>query len=69
MDLGDSTSLVWSLVFGAIGTGYFMYGKKLQRAIPLGCGLGLIVVPYFVTGLLPLVAIGAVLCVVPFLGR
>lgn len=66
MDLGNSTSLVWSLVFGAVGTGYVMYGKKLQKGVPLACGLGLMVVPYFVGGTVPLVVICGVLCVAPF---
>jgi hypothetical protein len=69
MDFGDGDSLLWSVVFGVIGTGYAMYGKKLQRGIPLACGLGLMVMPYFISGLMPMVAIGVVLCVLPFLGR
>ena len=66
MDLGGS-SMLWGLMFGAVGSGYFMYGRKLQKPVPLGCGLALIVLPYFISGTLPLVIVGAVFCLAPFL--
>ena len=69
MDFGSQASFVWSLLFGAVGAGYVMYGKKLQKGLPLACGLGLLVVPYFVTGTLALVLICGALCVAPFIGR
>jgi hypothetical protein len=69
MDFGDQTSFVCSLLFGAVGAGYVMYGKKLQKGLPMACGLGLMVVPYFVTGTVALVVICGALCAVPFVGR
>lgn len=42
----DSWGLVWSVVFGAIGAGYFVFGRKQQRPIPLIAGLLLICLPY-----------------------
>lgn len=69
MDFGNQASFMWSLLFGAVGAGYFMYGKKLQKGIPLACGLGLMVVPYFVGNTLALVVICGLLCVAPFVGR
>jgi hypothetical protein len=68
MDFGNQASFVWSLLFGAVGAGYVMYGKKLQKAVPMACGLGLMVVPYFVSGTIALVVICGVLCVAPFVG-
>ncbi|WMP18756.1 hypothetical protein [Thiothrix lacustris] len=65
----DTATLLWGLLFGSIGMGYFMYGKKQQRAIPLVCGLGLMVFPYFVSGQLLLVAIGCALSVIPYFVR
>ncbi|HEX3357129.1 MAG TPA: hypothetical protein VHS31_09175 [Tepidisphaeraceae bacterium] len=44
----DSTSLMISLVFGSVGMGMFMYGKKAGRMVPLGAGLALMIVPYFI---------------------
>jgi len=61
--------LLWGLVFGSVGTGYFIYGKRQGALLPLICGLGLIVYPFFVTNAYLLVAIGVLICAVPFLLR
>ena len=44
----DMNSLMVSLLFGAIGMGMFMYGKKAGRMVALGAGVGLMIVPYFI---------------------
>ncbi len=62
-------TLVWSVVFGAIGGGYFLYGRKQTAFVPLLCGLTLMAFPYFVDDQVMLVAIGLVLCAVPFVIR
>lgn len=62
----DTATLYWGLLFGSIGLGFFVYGKKQQMFAPLLCGLGLMVFPYFVSNTLLLVAVGVVLVVVPF---
>lgn len=61
--------LAWGLVFGSFGLGYFVYGKKQNRAVPMLCGLGLMVVPYLVSGTLALVAVGVVLVAIPWFVR
>ncbi len=61
--------LLWGLVFGSIGFGFFLYGRKQRAPVPLVCGLGLMIYPYFVTNAYLLVAIGAVLCAVPYFLR
>lgn len=61
--------LVWGLVFGAIGLGYFVYGKRQQKFIPLACGLGLMGFPYFVSNPFVLVGVGIVLIVLPYFVR
>jgi hypothetical protein len=33
MDMG--TTLMLSILFGSIGAGYFLYGKKQQQFVPL----------------------------------
>lgn len=58
--------LVWGMLFGAIGLGYFIYGKRQSALLPLMCGFGLMVFPYFVTGTLWMVLIGALLMAVPW---
>jgi hypothetical protein len=61
--------LLWGLLFGSIGLGYFIYGKKQRAAVPLVCGLGLMVFPYFVPNTLLLVGVGALLIAIPYFLR
>ena len=58
--------LVWGMLFGAIGMGYFIYGKRQSALLPLVCGVGLMVFPYFVSGTLWMLLIGALLMAVPW---
>ena len=65
-----STSLLlWGLLFGSLGAGYFVYGKKQGAVVPLICGIALIVFPYFVTNTILLVLIGLALAAVPYFVR
>jgi predicted membrane protein len=61
--------LLWGLLFGSVGLGFFLYGKKQRAVVPLVCGLALMVFPYFVSNTVLLVAIGAVLIAVPYFVR
>ena len=63
------SSLLWGLLFGSIGLGFFLYGKKQQAIVPLFCGLALMVFPYFVSNIFLLVAIGAALTALPYFVR
>lgn len=65
----SETTLVWGMLFGAVGLGYFVYGKRQRRGVPLACGLGLMLFPYFVSNTLPLVVIGLALAVTPYFVR
>ena len=44
-----ASSLFLGLLFGSIGLGLFMYGKKQRAVVPLLCGLVLLVVPYLIS--------------------
>jgi hypothetical protein len=57
---------MWNLLFGAIGVGYFLYGKKQRRPLPFACGLLLMVFPYFVANTTALIIVGAVLSCIPY---
>ena len=61
--------LLWGLLFGSIGLGYFIYGKKQRAVVPLVCGLGLMIFPYFVPNTMLLVGVGAVLIAIPYFLR
>ena len=65
----DQALLLWGLLFSAIGMGFFIYGRKQTRAVPLVCGLVLMVYPYFVPSTIWLFVIGVVLCAVPYFVR
>jgi hypothetical protein len=57
------------LIFGSIGLGLFIYGKKQRAVVPLICGIGLIVFPYFVSNVILLVGIGVLLVAIPYFLR
>jgi hypothetical protein len=61
--------LLWGLLFGSLGLGFFLYGKKQKAVVPLVCGLILMIFPYFVSNTILLVAIGVMLIIVPFFVR
>lgn len=65
----DTSSLLWGLLFGSIGVGFLIYGRKQRAVVPLICGLGLVIFPYFVSNTILLVAIGAVLIAIPYFLR
>ena len=67
--MGNESGIFWGLIFGSIGLGYFVYGKKQNRVIPLFCGLGLMAFPYMVTNTLLLVSIGLVIMAIPYFVR
>jgi hypothetical protein len=62
----EGTSLlVWGVIFGALGLGYFTYGKRQKAAVPLGVGIALFALPYLVSNVYVLVAAGVVLVALP----
>jgi hypothetical protein len=62
-----STSLLFlGLIFGSIGTGYCIYGRRQVAIIPFVSGLLLIGIPYFITSVAALIAAGVVLAALPF---
>ncbi len=66
----DSTSiLIWGMLFGAIGLGFFTYGKKQKAVVPLSVGVALFVIPYIMPNVWMLVIAGVVLVVIPYFVR
>lgn len=66
----EGTSLLmWGMVFGAIGVGFFIYGKKQKAFVPLMTGIALFVIPYFISNVYALVITGAVLVALPYFVR
>ncbi len=65
----DTASLLWGLLFGSVGLGYFLYGKNQKALVPTLCGLVLMIFPYFVSSTLLLVVVGLGLMVIPYFVR
>ena len=66
----EGTSLlIWGVLFGAIGLGFFAYGKKQKAVIPLFTGIALFAFPYFISNVYMLVIAGTVLVALPYFVR
>ena len=61
--------LFWGLLFGSVGLGFFVYGKKQKAVVPMVCGLVLMIFPYFIANTILLVAIGVALIALPYFMR
>ena len=59
----NPAALLGSLLFGAVGLGAFMYGKKMVRYKPMVIGIALMACPYFVPQTWLLYTVGFALCV------
>lgn len=69
--MGDTTAttLFLGVLFSSIGLGFFIYGRKQRKVVPLLCGIVLMIVPYFVPDNLLLFCVGAVLVAIPYFIR
>lgn len=65
----DTASLLWGLLFGSVGLGYFIYGKNQKALVPALCGVVLMIFPYFVSSILLMVVVGLGLMAVPYFVR
>lgn len=46
--LNNANTLAASLIWGSVGVGFFIYGKKQRSTVPLFGGLALVALSYFV---------------------
>jgi hypothetical protein len=67
--MANEAVLLWGVLYSSIGLGFFMYGKKQHRTIPLISGLALMVYPYFVESVPLLVGLGVLLIALPYFVR
>ena len=65
----DTSFLLWGLLFGSIGLGFFVYGRRQKTVVPLVCGVALMIFPYFVSNTVLLVILGLALIVIPYFVR
>ena len=59
-------TLLFGVLFGAIGSGYLLYAKKQYDGLFAITGFALVIFPYFVSSAIATLVIGAVLCAAPF---
>ncbi len=65
----SESSFFWGIVFGAVGLGYFVYGKKQRVVVPFLVGVALMVLPYLVESSLLLVMLGIGIAAIPYFVR
>lgn len=65
----DTASLLWGLLFGSVGLGFFLYGRNQKALVPALCGVVLMIFPYFVSSTLWMVAFGVGLMAIPYFIR
>lgn len=65
----NASTLLWGVLFGSIGLGFFIYGRKQRAIVPLVCGLALMAFPYFVSDTVLLILVGAMLMAIPYFVR
>ena len=61
--------LLWGVLFSSIGIGYFIYGRRQDKTIPLLAGMALMIYPYFMPNSIALVVIGIIFTAVPYFLR
>lgn len=67
--MNSDSQIIWGVIFGAIGFGFALYGRRQKAVIPLVAGIGLIVIPYFIVNVYVLVVAGIALMAVPYFIR
>ena len=64
--MSGEASILWGVLFGAIGFGYFIYGRNQKSPVPLVCGIALMAFPYFVPNAWAMALVGAAIMAVPY---
>ena len=65
----NTSQLIWGMIFGAIGLGFFVYGRRQKAVVPLVTGIALFIFPYFIANVYMLVLAGALLVALPYFVR
>ncbi len=65
----NTSWLLWGLIFGSVGLGFFIYGKRQKAVVPMVCGMILMIYPYFISSTGLLVSVGAALIAIPYFVR
>ncbi len=61
----EVTDIILALLFGCIGFGYFMYGRRTKNIVARYCGIGMALYPYLASTPWEMLAVGVGLMAVP----
>ena len=64
--MDSATTLMLGVLYGAIGMGFLVYARQQRKGVALFSGVGLIVIPYVIPGVVWLIVAGVVLVALPF---
>jgi hypothetical protein len=64
--MDNTASIMWGVLFGSIGMGYLIYGRKQRRGIALLSGVVLCIFPYFVSNAFLMILIAFILMALPY---
>lgn len=67
--MDSEAALLWGVLFGSIGLGFLIYGRRQRMVVPLVCGLALMIFPYFVSSTILLVLVAVILMAIPYFVR
>lgn len=62
----NTSTLMLGVLFGSIGLGFFVYGKKQGSIVPILSGIGLMTFPYVISNSYGMVVAGIVLIALPY---
>lgn len=65
----DISTLMCGVIFGSIGFGFFLYGRKQKAMVPLLSGMALMLLPFFIPNVYLLVSVSIILMVLPYFIR
>lgn len=63
---GGMAQLIVSFILGAIGIGYFIYGKKQSLIIAMLAGVALNVITFFVSSIFLMILIAIIIMAIPW---
>jgi len=64
--MDNAASIMWGVLFGSIGMGYLIYGRKQRRGIALLSGVLLCIFPYFVSNVFLMILTAIILMALPY---
>ncbi|MCL5674715.1 MAG: hypothetical protein M1501_03085 [Candidatus Omnitrophica bacterium] len=63
---GGMTQLIISFLLGAIGIGYFIYGRKQHLIIAMLAGVALNIIPFFISSIFLMILISIIIMIIPW---